>query len=60
MTVQSGLPPYTFRCLRCGLEWEPKRTSESGLEKESREHECAAVSGDPDRSDAHRVVDGPQ
>lgn len=42
MTVQDAMPPYTFRCLRCGAEWIPTRTTAGGLEKESRDHVCGS------------------
>ena len=59
MTIQSGLPPYTMTCMSCGAQWDPKRTTDHGLEREAREHECAAVPADHERVDAAGVVDGP-
>jgi len=32
MIVQNAVPPYTMRCMRCGLSWEPE-PAKSGTSK---------------------------
>ena len=40
VVVQSGLAPYTMRCLTCDTTWVPASTSDRGLDRSAFDHHC--------------------
>ena len=55
MIVQQATPPYTSRCLNCGLSWEPEpaksgpqkgRHTESSLNRNAQDHRCKEPNND--------------
>lgn len=55
MIVQDAMPPFTMRCMKCGVSWEPEPAksgphkgehTDSSLNRAAQEHRCPAVPSD--------------